>query len=404
MKLFLKYKLLRTINYGVLSVENFNEKKNIQIYNTFLLLVFVNIVLYGLLLLFYKFYYQLFFIFLSFLVLLSAFRLNYLHKIYLSKLVVIQSFIIFITCVLSIFSFDTVFTLYFFLVILYCTLIFTEKETNEKIFFIVQCFILFFIALTSYKNLLPNLQFLSKDRIADMNFISIINLIIFLFTYIYFHTSYQHYREKKYNTLNQRLLENNLKIKHDNINKRKLVSITSSLLNAYFNSYNKLFDKYRNEISNQTLQTKKIEKYFLRLNELNNKIEEIINYQFSKNKTPLFLSNKLFEINSLTTKIIQKKYPKVILKRSKNIILYIHSDLYTFFVIAILEGFKKKYQPNQIFIEIKHTKYPIEISQLNIKNINVLGIQVHHKFDKKNNMIIAFYFFKYPEETAIYHA
>ena len=127
-----------------------------------------------------------FFYFLSFLVLLSAFRLNYLHKIYLSKLVVIQSFIIFITCVLSILALTQCLPC-IFLVILYCTLIFTEKETNEKIFFIVQCFILFFIALTSYKNLLPNLQFLSKDRIADMNFISIINLIIFLYLHLLSH-------------------------------------------------------------------------------------------------------------------------------------------------------------------------------------------------------------------------
>lgn len=403
MKLNLKYKFLRIINYGVLSVENFNERKNIQIYNTFLVLVFVNIFLYGILLAAYQFYYQLWFIILSFIILILAFRLNYFNKILLSKIVVIQSFTLFIVCVLSIFSFDTVFTLYFFLVILYSTLIFTEKETNQKIFFILQCFLLFFVALTSYKNILPNFKLLPQEKIADMNFISIINLIIFLFTYIYFHTNYQHYREKKYNTLNERLLENNLKIKHDNINKRKLVSITSSLLNFYFTSYSDLFEKYRREINNQNTRTKKIDDYYIRLNELNKKIEEVINYQFSKNKTSLLLTYKTFEINALTTQIIQDESIAARVSNMEKLTLNIHYDLYYFFVIDILNGFIKKYQPSQIFIEISSSTSTIEINASNSKTINVLGIQVHYKFDMNNDLIITFYFFDNPDQTAIYH-
>lgn len=403
MKLNLKYKFLRIINYGVLSVENFNERKNIQIYNTFLLLVFVNIFLYGILLAVYQFYSQLWFILFSFLVLTFALKLNYYNKILLSKIVVIQSFILFIVSVLSIFSFDTVFTLYFFLVILYSTLIFTEKETNQKIFFIIQCFLFFFIALTPYKNILPNLQLLPKEKIADMNFISIIDFIIFLSTYIYFHTSYKHYREKKYNTLNERLLENNLKIKHDNINKRKLVSITSSLLNFYFTSYSDLFDKYRREINNQNTRTKKIDDYYIRLNELNKKIEEVINYQFSKNKTSLLLTYKTFEINALTTQIIQDESIAARVSNMEKLTLNIHYDLYYFFVIDILNGFIKKYQPSQIFIEISSSTSTIEINASNSKTINVLGIQVHYKFDMNNDLIITFYFFENPDQTAIYH-
>lgn len=403
MKLNLKYKFLRIINYGVLSVENFNERKNIQIYNTFLLLVFVNIFLYGILLAVYQFYSQLWFILFSFLVLTFALKLNYYNKILLSKVVVIQSFILFIVSVLSIFSFDTVFTLYFFLVILYSTLIFTEKETNQKIFFILQCFLFFFVALTSYKNILPNFQLLPQEKIVDMNFISIINLIIFLFTYIYFHTSYQHYREKKYNTLNERLLENNLKIKHDNINKRKLVSITSSLLNFYFTSYSDLFEKYRREINNQNTRTKKIDDYYIRLNELNKKIEEVINYQFSKNKTSLLLTYKTFEINALTTQIIQDESLAARVSNMEKLTLNIHYDLYYFFVIDILNGFIKKYQPSQIFIEISSSTSTIEINASNSKTINVLGIQVHYKFDMNNDLIITFYFFENPDQTAIYH-
>ena len=404
MKLYLKYKFLRIINYGIFSVENFNEKKNIQIYNTFLLLVFLNIFLYGILLTIYQFYYQLGFIFLSFVLISFALLLNYKNKILLSKIVIIQSFILFIVFVLCIFSFDTVFTLYFFLVNLYSTLIFNEKETKQKLFFIIQCFILFFIALTPYKNYLPNLQLLPKEKIADMNLISIIDFIVFLFTYIYFHTSYQHYRENKYNLLNTRLYENNLKIKHDNINKRKLVSISSSLLNSYFTSYSNLFNQYRQEINNRIKEFEKIDVYYSRLNTLNNKIEEVINYQFSKDKTSLLLTYKTHEINEITSQIIQKKFKHVHLRNTDIFRLNIHYDLYYFFVLDIIEGFTKKYHPNNIYIETKPQEYPTEIVPSNSKIINVLGIQVHYKFDINNDLIIILYFFKYPDQTAIYHA
>lgn len=404
MRLYLKYKFLRIINYGIFSVENFNEKKNIQIYNTFLLLVFLNIFLYGVLLAFYKFYYQLGFIFLSFTLIYLALKLNKKNKILLSKIVIIQSFILFIIFVLCIFSFDTVFILYFFLVILYSTLIFNEKETRQKLFFIIQCFILFFIVLTPYKNYLPNLQLLPKEKIADMNLISIIDFIVFLFTYIYFHTIYQHYRENKYNLLNLRLYENNLKIKHDNINKRKLVSISSSLLNSYFTSYSNLFCQYRQEINNRTKEFKKINDYYNRLNELNNKIEEVINYQFSKDKSSFLLTYKKHEINNLTSKIIQKKFNHVHLSNTNTFMLNIHEDLYYFFVLDIVEGFTKKYLPSNIYIENKQQEYPIKIVSSNSKIIFVMGIQVHYKFDINNDLIISLYFFKHPDQTAIYHA
>lgn len=399
----IKYKFLRTINLGIHSVENFNDKKNIQIYNTFLVLVFVNILLYGILLAYYTFYYQLAFIVLSFLLIIIALQLNKKNKILLSKMIVIQSFIIFIVSVLCIFSFETVFTLYFFLVILYSTLIFTEKETKQKIFFIIECFILFFIALTPYKNYLPNFQLLPREKIADMNLISIIDFIIFLFTYIYFHTSYQHYREKKYNTLNSRLYESNLKIKHDNINKRKLVSITSNLLNAYFYAYSRLYDKYKFEINTEFKKSQKIENLFSELNHLNNKIEEVINYQFSKDNSSSHLACEKREINKITTAIIEKKFNYVYLKESTPLYLNIHTDLYQYFVLEIIQGFSLKYQPEKIYIEIKIIEKPEEIVSSNSKIINVLGIHVHYKFNINNDLIIKFIFFNLPEQAAIYY-
>lgn len=401
--MYLKYKLLRIINYGIFGSENFNEKKNIQIYNTFLLLVFINISLYGILLALYKFYYQLGFVFLSFILILIALKLNYNNKILLSKTIVIQSFILFIVLVLSIFSFDTVFTLYFFLVILYSTLIFTEKETNQKLFFIIQCFLLFFVALTPYKNILPNLNLLPKEKIADMNFISIINFIIFLFTYIYFHTSYQHYREDKYNLLNKRLYENNLKIKHDNINKRKLVSITSSLLNAYLTSYSDLFEKYKKQINDKTKNKSAIDGHYKKLNELNNKIEEVINYQFSRDKSSLLLTYKKYDINAVTKKIIKNNFKHVKLINDITFSLNIHCELYNYFILDIINGFTQKYQTNHIYIELKLKENPLEINALNSKVINVLGIQVHYKFDQNNDLLITFCFFNHPDQSAIYH-
>ncbi|WMW77388.1 hypothetical protein RF683_07790 [Flavobacterium sp. 20NA77.7] len=237
-----------------------------------------------------------------------------------------------------------------------------------------------------------------------MNLISIIDFIVFLFTYIYFHTSYQHYRENKYNLLNTRLYENNLKIKHDNINKRKLVSISSSLLNSYFTSYSNLFNQYRQEINNRIKEFEKIDVYYSRLNTLNNKIEEVINYQFSKDKTSLLLTYKTHEINEITSQIIQKKFKHVHLRNTDIFRLNIHYDLYYFFVLDIIEGFTKKYHPNNIYIETKPQEYPTEIVPSNSKIINVLGIQVHYKFDINNDLIIILYFFKYPDQTAIYHA
>ena len=81
------------------------------------------------------------------------------------------------------------------------------------------------------------------------------------------------------------------------------------------------------------------------------------------------MSNRLFEINSLTTKIIQKKsIQKLSLKEVKHNLIYSLRS-FTPFCDCYFRRFQKKYQPNQIFIEIKHTKYPIEISQLNFKTL-----------------------------------
>lgn len=402
MKLNLKYKCLRIINFGIHSVENFNDKKNIQIYNTFLLLVFLTISFYGILLFIYQFYYQIIFIALSYVVILIALYLNYINKISLSKIFVIQSFILYILTVLCVFSFDTVFTLYFFLIILYSTLIFTAKETKIKLFFIIQCFLFFFIALTSYKTMLPNFRLLPRAKIADMNFISIIDFIIFLFTYIYFHTSYQHYKEKKYNTLNTKLYQNNLKIKYKTNNKRKIVTITSNLLNDYLNRYSALFKKYSQGIQSDNNTTVIIENDYVQLNNLNRKIEEVINYQFSKDKNSALLTLEKQNLFSITKKILDSNFEHICVSKTKIEIVKIHYDLYAYFLIELIKDFSEKYNSKTIHIELKTESDLTKISPKEKVSISILGIQVYYQFLSNKELNLVLYFFKHPDQTAIY--
>ena len=129
----LKYRFFKVVNYGIYSTENFKEKKILQIYNIFLVLVLINVLIIGVLLWFYSFHKQIIFVVFSLIAFLFSLYLNKKGHTCLSKIFIIQYFIICVLIVLCVFSFLTIFPLYFFLIILYCSLIFSNKEKKITI-------------------------------------------------------------------------------------------------------------------------------------------------------------------------------------------------------------------------------------------------------------------------------
>ena len=89
MQILLKYKIFRIANYGVMNTVNFKEKKTLQIYNVFLLLVCANVFLMSILLIIFGFYRQLIPAFLSLLSLSFSLYLNKKGHTLISKIFII---------------------------------------------------------------------------------------------------------------------------------------------------------------------------------------------------------------------------------------------------------------------------------------------------------------------------
>lgn len=401
----LKYKLLRILNIGVLGVDEFYDKKKLQLYNTFLLFGTINITIYGILLLIYGYYINLFFYFLCLSVIVFCFMLNNFGYVRLSKIVLMQFFITVTLLMLMIFSYNTLFTLYFFISILYATLLFNVNELYEKIFFIVEGFIMFFITLSPIKNYLPSSNLLDQANIADINFISIIVFVLFLYSYIYFHTTYQKYTQSRYEAMTKRYFKNYLKVRHDNIKKKLIVSITSNLLIEYLEKYQILFDLYLYELDGKEKNKEKnmgnIGTYYNNLNTLNKNIEELLNYQFSKSNSESTLRLNSHEIHDLTAKIINEKNLKLQLSKHGKITMTIHEDLYSSFLQELMKRFNDcKYT---IKLSMRQKEKPITITDRNTRIIDVLGIQTNYRFENNNMLFITMYFFNNPDQTTIYY-
>ena len=406
MNLALKIKLFRIINFGAIDVDNFSDKKNIQIYNIFILMVFSNVGLYGLLLLLNNFVDLFYFTLGCLVILFFGLYLNYKNEVVLSKIIVIQFYILVIMTVISIFSYDTLFTLYYFLVILFCTIVFNEKETKQKLFFITQCFVLLFISLTHYKNYLININLLPENLIRNVNLINTIIFLVFLFIYIFFHTIYREYKEKKYDTINYRLHLSNVKIRKYNTTKRVLVSTTSNLLESYFNFYTTFYEQYIGELKNVSKNKEKIVNYYNQLNDLNFKIEEVLNYQFSNNQNTLLVNFSEYEITKLTQEILHENYREIYreiyINRAETINIKIHYDLYRFFLYEIMKYFKEKNNPKFIYISIEKKNVQEQMNLYNSDLFDALGIYVLYNIEENTILNIKLIFSENPNYTAIY--
>ena len=137
MPINLKYRLFRVVNYGIYSTDNFKEKKILQTYNVFLLLVLINVLIIGVLLGFYSFFKQIISVVVSLVALSFSLYFNKKGHTFISKIFIIQYFISCVLIVLCVFGFFTIFPLFFFLIILYCSLIFNNKEKKIMLFFII---------------------------------------------------------------------------------------------------------------------------------------------------------------------------------------------------------------------------------------------------------------------------
>lgn len=405
MKINLKYKLFRIANYGVLENCNFKEKKILQIYNVFLLLVGLNVTVLGILLFVYKFYGQLLFMAISLLAIIFSLYLNKIGYTLISKIFVVQFFILCVLSILCIFSFYTIFPLFFFLIILYYSLIFFEKEKKLMLFFVFECVFFLFLSLTSLHKLLPNYNLLHASKIADMNLICIIAFIFFLFTFIYFHTDYQRKLEIKYINMNNRLQKRNDINEKNNKNNKKLLTIISISLQSNLLQYKTLFNSYLDIKKNNPEKTDQINNVFLLMSEKNKKIEELINFRFTRNREVLL--DDMFEsckVKEKSKQILTNLYPNLfIVNIEDDFIINTHLDLYKNFLIEIINDLNSLYLPKKIMLnfDIYNT---IDATIIENLSYNIFGINVSHKIDNQQEILqINFYFFKKVNKTAIYY-
>jgi hypothetical protein len=406
MSINLKYRLFRVANYGVLGTDNFKEKKILQIYNIFILLVSINVFIIGVLLWIFSFYFQIIVATSSLFALMFSLYLNKKGRTLISKIFIIQYFIICVLLALCVFSFLTIFPLFFFLIILYCTLIFSDKEKKLMLFFIIQCVLLLLLSLTSLYKLLPNYNLLPTSEFANMNFICIVGFIFFLFTFIYFHTDYQRKLELKYFAMNNRLQKRNESNAQNNSNNKKLLTIISVSLQQNLADYKTFFADYTNLLKNGAHQTIKMEELFEKMSFKNKKIEELINFRFTNNRDMLLKDN--FErciIQQKSEEIITKFGIKnTIVNRTTDFEIKIYSDLYNSFLIEILKEKKLMYKPKKIELNF-HISTKLNLGEIDTTCFDLLGIKVHHSFDAQLGLlVIEICFLKNPDNTAIYYA
>jgi hypothetical protein len=406
MPIKLKYRLFRVANYGVLGTDNFKEKKILQIYNIFTLLVTLNVFLIGVLLWIFSFYFQIIVATSSLFALMFSLYLNKKGRTLISKIFIIQYFIICVLLVLCVFSFLTIFPLFFFLIILYCTLIFSDKEKKLMLFFIIQCVLLLLLSLTPLYKLLPNYNLLPTSEFANMNFICIVGFIFFLFTFIYFHTDYQRKLELKYFAMNNRLQKRNESNAQNNSNNKKLLTIISVSLQQNLADYKTFFADYTDLLKNGAHQTIKMEQLFEKMSFKNKKIEELINFRFTNNRDMLLKDN--FErciIQQKSEEIISKFGIKnTIVNRASDFEIKIYSDLYISFLIEILKEKKMMYNPKKIVLNF-HVTTKLKFCEIDTTCFNLLGIKVYHSFDiQLGLLLIEVCFLKNPDNKAIYYA
>ena len=401
----LKYQLFKVVNYGVYSTDNFKEKKILQIYNVFLFLVLINVLIIGVLLWFYSFHKQIISVVVSLAALAFSLYLNKKGRTSLSKIFIIQYFIICVLIVLCMFSFFTIFPLFFFLIILYCSLIFNNKERNIMLFLIIQCVVLLLISLTPLYKLLPNYNLLPTSEISNMNLICIIGFIFFLFTFIYFHTEYQRKLELKYLATNVRLLKRNETNLQNNNNNKKLLSIISLSLQQKLSEYKSLFEAYTDSLKNLPEQTDSRVKLFEKMNLKNKKIEELINFRFTNNREVLLKANfEKFKIQGKTRKIIAKEQIKnTLVTSNSDFEIFIHADLYTIFLTEMIKEKRSVYNPKKTYLNFK-TSTQNEVSCLVDNCLNLFGINVCCFFNNQQEfLVIEIYFSTSPDNTAIYN-
>lgn len=406
MSINLKYRLFRVANYGVLSTDNFKEKKILQIYNIFILLVSINVFVIGILLWLFSFYGQIIACITSLLALLFSLYLNKKEYTLISKIFIIQYFVICVLLVLCVFGFLTIFPLFFFLIILYCTLIFSDKEKKLMQFFIIQCVLLLLLSLTPLHKLLPNYNLLPATDFSNMNFICIIGFIFFLFTFIYFHTDYQRKLELKYHAMNNRLQKRNETNSQNNSNNKKHLTIISVSLQQNLTDYKALFANYTELQKNAAHQKTKMEELFEKMSFKNKKIEELINFRFTNDRGALLKDN--FErciIQQKSGEILSKtNYKNYTINRFNDFEITIYFDLYASFLIEILKEKTALYKPKNTELNF-HINSNSNPYTANNNCFDLLGIKVFHSFDSKLGLlIIEICFLKNPDNTAIYYA
>lgn len=405
MQILLKYKIFRIANYGVINTINFKEKKTLQIFNVFLLLVCVNVFLMSILLIIFGFYGQLIPATLSFFSLVFSLFLNKRGHTLFSKIFIIQFHIISILTILIVFSFTSIFSLYFFLVILYCSLIFYESEKRIMLFFIIQCLFFLFIALTPLHGNFPKYYSLNRDEISKMNLICIVGYIFFLFIFIYFHTEYQRKLELKYLSMNKRLIIRNEINKKNNNNTKKLLKIISTSLQKNLEDYKNLFENYLTIINEKPNKLNEREKLYLRMSAKNKEIEELINFRFTNSRDALLQDNFITcGIKEKSMCVIKKMNLKNININTKNdFTLTFHQSLYETLLMETINNKISKYQPKEIFIEIDCTSKSIEYTSENAF-FTLFGITISYNYNKVENKItLQFLFLFNPDDKAIYY-
>ncbi len=405
MPINLKYRLFRVVNYGIYSTDNFKEKKILQTYNVFLLLVLINVLIIGVLLGFYSFFKQIISVVVSLVALSFSLYINKKGHTFISKIFIIQYFISCVLIVLCVFGFFTIFPLFFFLIILYCSLIFNNKEKKIMFFFIIQCIILLLISLTPLYRLLPNYNLLPPSEISNMNLICIIGFIFFLFTFIYFHTEYQRKLELKYLAINVRLQKRNETNLQNNNNNKKLLSIISLSLQQKLYEYKVLFEAYTDSLNNLPKQKDSSVKLFEKMKLKNKRIEELINFRFTNNKEVLLNDNfEKCKIQEKTRKIIAKEQIKnTLVTSNSDFEIYIHTDLYVVFLNEMIKEKRALYNPKKIYLNFKKSTQN-EMSCLVDNCLNLFGINVCYFFNNQQEfLVVEIYFSTSPDKTAIYH-
>lgn len=400
----LKYRFFKVVNYGIYSTENFKEKKILQIYNVFLVLVLINVLIIGVLLWLYSFHKQIICIVFSLAALLFSLYLNKKGHTCLSKIFIIQYFIICMLTTLCLFSFFTIFPLFFFLIILYCSLIFNNKEKNIMLFLIIQCVVLLLISLTPLYKLLPNYNLLPTSKISNMNLVCIIGFIFFLFTFIYFHTKYQRKLELKYTAINIRLQKRNEINLQNNNNNKKLLSIISVSLQQKLSEYKSLFEAYTSSLNNFPDQINKRAVLIEKMNSKNKRIEELINFRFTNNREVLLNDNfEKYKIQEKSRKILAKEQIKnTLVTSNSDFEIYIHTDLYGIFLTEMVKEKRAIYNPKKIYLNFKKTTQN-EVSCMVDTCLNLFGINVCCFFNnQQESLVIEIYFITNTDNTAIY--